>query len=227
MLNAENDAEQQQQQRADQFNLDETPPPLPPRSHSLCLPLAGSAGGVLTLKVGETHNKPLPTIPTSESYNEGLIDTNNHSAQSQLAPQFNSKDALNNFINNEKSAEHMSDRPLPPLPSSNQQQQQHYDGQDRMLDSESDSDESEIYENDSENDNELKNIDNENENNDKNVNDDVKRLTQHLDNGMDNVANALEQHKNEPNANSISKTFSANENEEANKWNGTDTISKR
>ncbi|XP_014088351.2 tyrosine-protein phosphatase non-receptor type 61F isoform X1 [Bactrocera oleae] len=121
----------------------DVPPPLPPRTHSLTLPMACcSPAGSLTLNL---HGKPLPKIPASESFNEelyALTDNANHT----------SKDALNNFINNEKTEDSLSNRPLPPLP---QQPQFTQASLDRVYESESD--ENECYENDeSEDDNDEK-----------------------------------------------------------------------
>ncbi|XP_065080738.1 tyrosine-protein phosphatase non-receptor type 61F isoform X1 [Ochlerotatus camptorhynchus] len=76
------------QATSDQEN-DDTPPPLPPpRSHSLMI-----------------AQKPLPTIPNSESVHEDLITCNE-------------RDMVNNLVNLEKSKQYeiSKDRPLPPLP---------------------------------------------------------------------------------------------------------------
>ncbi|XP_017478921.1 PREDICTED: tyrosine-protein phosphatase non-receptor type 61F isoform X3 [Rhagoletis zephyria] len=112
----------------------DVPPPLPPRTHSLALPMAGcSAAGALTLNL---HGKPLPKIPASASFNDELYAMTDNA-------QHASKDALNNFINNEKTAENMSNRPLPPLPPQPQRSQSSLE---RVH--ESDSDENEFYEDD-------------------------------------------------------------------------------
>ncbi|XP_037933766.1 tyrosine-protein phosphatase non-receptor type 61F isoform X2 [Teleopsis dalmanni] len=122
-------------QRCEPFNLDETPPPLPPPRSLSLLPLAGTAGGMLTLNLCGTQTKPLPKIPTSESFNDDLYAPDNN--------QHKNKDALNNFINNEKTIDNMSNRPLPPLPPSQKNQ--------NSLDciNDSDSDENDLYEDDS------------------------------------------------------------------------------
>lgn len=103
--------------------LDETPPPLPRRTHSLPIGNGGSA---------IVNSKPLPTIPSSESCIEGFAD-------------FKNKDATNKFIiseknsheSNNKSADKqqttttttqtptsvsnaMEHRPLPPIPKQQQ-----------------------------------------------------------------------------------------------------------
>uniref|UniRef100_A0A1B0AVR3 protein-tyrosine-phosphatase n=1 Tax=Glossina palpalis gambiensis TaxID=67801 RepID=A0A1B0AVR3_9MUSC len=93
--------------RQDQCNLDEIPPPLPPRTHSL-LPI-NDAEGSFDLRA-LTHSKPLPKIPASVSFNDDLYASENNVK----------KDALNNFINNERNTESMSNRPLPPLPKHHQ-----------------------------------------------------------------------------------------------------------
>lgn len=128
-------------QQNDEYNLDETPPPLPPRTHSL-LPMAGSgADGSLRLNLmgNNSQNKPLPKIPASVSFNDDLYAPDNDKTN---------KDALNNFINSERNtdATNMTHRPLPPLPRENSLDRVH----------ESDSDENEYDEDDSndENDNE-------------------------------------------------------------------------
>lgn len=106
-------------QQHDEYSLDETPPPLPPRTHSLLpmvgthslLPMAGSgADGSLRLNLigSGSQGKPLPKIPASVSFNDDLYAPDNDKTN---------KDALNNFINNERSADtSMTHRPLPPLP---------------------------------------------------------------------------------------------------------------
>ncbi|XP_058987548.1 tyrosine-protein phosphatase non-receptor type 61F isoform X1 [Musca domestica] len=128
-------------QQNDEYNLDETPPPLPPRTHSL-LPMAGSgADGSLRLNLmgNNSQNKPLPKIPASVSFNDDLYAPDNDKTN---------KDALNNFINSERNtdATNMTHRPLPPLPRENSLDRVH----------ESDSDENEYDEDDrnDENDNE-------------------------------------------------------------------------
>lgn len=99
------------------------------------------------------HGKPLPKIPASESFNEelySLTDNANHK----------SKDALNNFINNEKTADSMSNRPLPPLP---QQPQIIQALLDRVHESESD--ENECYEHDESEDENDEKIEEQNDDN--------------------------------------------------------------
>ncbi|XP_017844189.1 tyrosine-protein phosphatase non-receptor type 61F isoform X2 [Drosophila busckii] len=88
---------------------DEQPPPLPPRSDSLNLPLAPSAGGVLSLDVRAAH-------------------ANGESIE------LSSKDALNNIIikpheiiNAEVADSLLNNRPLPPLPSLAQHSEQDSD----------------------------------------------------------------------------------------------------
>ncbi|XP_065362485.1 tyrosine-protein phosphatase non-receptor type 61F isoform X2 [Calliphora vicina] len=122
-------------QHHEQYIIDETPPPLPPRTHSL-LPLAGSgADGILRLNLASgSQGKPLPKIPASVSFNDDLYAPDNDNTN---------KDALNNFINNERSSENntsMTNRPLPPLPTQN----------NVLLNRvhESDSDDNEYFEND-------------------------------------------------------------------------------
>ncbi|XP_037813496.1 tyrosine-protein phosphatase non-receptor type 61F isoform X1 [Lucilia sericata] len=121
-------------QHHEQYIIDETPPPLPPRTHSL-LPLAGSgADGILRLNLAGSQGKPLPKIPASVSFNDDLYAPDNDNTN---------KDALNNFINNERSSESntsMTNRPLPPLPT------QQNNSLNRVH--ESDSDENEYFEND-------------------------------------------------------------------------------
>lgn len=78
-------------QEQDSADNDDTPPPLPPpRTQSLAV-----------------NQKPLPTIPTSESVHEEFI-----------AGKPVSRDELNNRLNLEKSKQYeiSKDRPLPPLP---------------------------------------------------------------------------------------------------------------
>lgn len=113
------------------LDLEESPPPLPPRTYSL--QLTPSVGGVV-------NNKPLPTIPNSESFNEDIT-----------ASEYKNQDAINNFINNEKNStdssinrdssipSSMTNRPLPPIPMQNSLDKVH----------ESDSDENEFYDDDS------------------------------------------------------------------------------
>lgn len=136
-------------QQDDAYNLDETPPPLPPRTHSL-LPLAGSgADGTLRLNLVGTnsHGKPLPKIPASVSFNDDLYAPDNDKTN---------KDAMNNFINNEKISEtNMTHRPLPPLPTQNSLDRVH----------ESDSDEKEYFDDDSDED-----VDEDDEENDVEIN---------------------------------------------------------
>ncbi|GBP06495.1 hypothetical protein EVAR_73637_1, partial [Eumeta japonica] len=120
-------------QLQEQYIIDETPPPLPPRTHSL-LPLAGSGtDGILRLNLAGSQGKPLPKIPASASFNDDLYAPDNDNTN---------KDALNNFINNERSSENntnMTNRPLPPLPTKNNLLNRVH---------ESDSDENEYFEND-------------------------------------------------------------------------------
>lgn len=108
----------------------DVPPPLPPRTHSLTLPMPGCS-------------------PTS-SLTLNLHDNANHK----------SKDALNNFINNEKTADSMSNRPLPPLP---QQPQIIQALLDRVHESESD--ENECYEHDESEDENDEKIEEQNDDN--------------------------------------------------------------
>lgn len=94
-------------QQNDEYNLDETPPPLPPRTHSL-LPMAGSgADGSVRLNLGSgginSHGKPLPKIPASVSFNDDLYAPDNDKTN---------KDALNNVINNEKNSDTAKPSPL-------------------------------------------------------------------------------------------------------------------
>lgn len=135
-------------QHHEQYIIDETPPPLPPRTHSL-LPLAGSgADGILRLNLVGSQGKPLPKIPASVSFNDDLYAPDNDNTN---------KDALNNFIKNERISENntsMTNRPLPPLPTQNNSLNRVH---------ESDSDENEYFEND---DSEEDDIDDNDENND-------------------------------------------------------------
>ncbi|KAM7357526.1 protein tyrosine phosphatase 61F isoform 2-T2 [Cochliomyia hominivorax] len=120
-------------QHREQYIIDETPPPLPPRTHSL-LPMAGSGtDGILRLNLAGSQSKPLPKIPASVSFNDDLYAPDNDNTN---------KDALNNFINNERSSENntnMTNRPLPPLPTQNNSLNRVH---------ESDSDDNEYFEND-------------------------------------------------------------------------------
>ncbi|XP_067643216.1 tyrosine-protein phosphatase non-receptor type 61F isoform X2 [Eurosta solidaginis] len=131
-------------------NSNEMPPPLPPRTHSLTLPMAGcSATGSLTLNL---HGKPLPKIPASESFNDDLYAMSDNTKHNNVNSG-SAKDALNNFLNNEKAtADSMSNRPLPPIP---QQAQRSQNSLERVH--ESDSDENEYYDSDvrSDDDNEM------------------------------------------------------------------------
>lgn len=129
-------------QHREQYIIDETPPPLPPRTHSL-LPMAGSgADGILRLNLAGSQTKPLPKIPASVSFNDDLYAPDNDNTN---------KDALNNFINNERSSEmmqqqqttNMTNRPLPPLPTQNNSLNRVH---------ESDSDDNEYFENDDDDD---------------------------------------------------------------------------
>lgn len=55
----------------------------------------------------------MPNIPTSESFNDDLYAITDNAKH-------NSKDALNNLINIEKTANSITNRPLPPLPQQTQ-----------------------------------------------------------------------------------------------------------
>ncbi|XP_055840895.1 tyrosine-protein phosphatase non-receptor type 61F isoform X2 [Episyrphus balteatus] len=119
--------------------LDETPPPLPRRTHSLPI---GNGGAAIV------NSKPLPTIPSSESCIEGFAD-------------FKNKDAINNFINSEKNSLESSTnadkaapttntidhRPLPPIPKQQQKSPDDCESQ-----SDDDNDISEINDDDSDDD---------------------------------------------------------------------------
>ncbi|XP_017136645.1 tyrosine-protein phosphatase non-receptor type 61F isoform X1 [Drosophila miranda] len=108
---------------------DELPPPLPPRTHSLNLPLAPNAGGVLSLN-----------MRAAQSNGEEVAAENIGDKPSVLS----SKDALNNFINqheiiNAEVADSL--RPLPPLPSRPLRSLQESDSdEDYDLDEEDDDD---------------------------------------------------------------------------------------
>uniref|UniRef100_A0A1I8NLY3 protein-tyrosine-phosphatase n=1 Tax=Stomoxys calcitrans TaxID=35570 RepID=A0A1I8NLY3_STOCA len=120
-------------QQNDECSLDETPPPLPPRTHSL-LPMAGSgADGSLRLNLAgnNSQGKPLPKIPASVSFNELYAPDNDK----------NNKDALNNFINKERNPDtNITHRPLPPLPTQNSLDRVHESDSDENNDSDEDSD---------------------------------------------------------------------------------------
>ncbi|XP_053955521.1 tyrosine-protein phosphatase non-receptor type 61F isoform X2 [Anastrepha ludens] len=103
----------------------EMPPPLPPRTHSLPLPMAGcSTAGVLSFS---QLGKPLPKIPASASFSDELYGMT-------ASPEHSSK---------EKTAESMLNRPLPPIP---QQAQGSQNPLERVH--ESDSDDNDLYEDD-------------------------------------------------------------------------------
>lgn len=131
----------------EKYIIDETPPPLPPRTHSL-LPMAGSgADGTLRLNLAGSHGKPLPKIPASVSFNDDLYAPDNDNTN---------KDALNNFINNEKNSENntsMTNRPLPPLPTQNNSLNRVH---------ESESDENEYFENDDSDEDDIEDVDEDN-----------------------------------------------------------------
>ncbi|XP_030385445.1 tyrosine-protein phosphatase non-receptor type 61F isoform X2 [Scaptodrosophila lebanonensis] len=102
---------------------DEMPPPLPPRTDSLNLPLAPSAGGVLSLNMRAAQaDKSL--------LSNGEVDDN---IGDKASPTLISKDGLNNIINrheivNAEAIDSLStDRPLPPLPPG---QKSHVQGSD-------------------------------------------------------------------------------------------------
>ncbi|XP_020712605.1 tyrosine-protein phosphatase non-receptor type 61F isoform X2 [Ceratitis capitata] len=101
---------QHEYDQAGVISENDVPPPLPPRIHSLTLPIAGCAFNAQTLHL---HGKPLPNIPTSESFNDDLYAITDNAKH-------NSKDALNNLINIEKTANSITNRPLPPLPQQTQ-----------------------------------------------------------------------------------------------------------
>lgn len=89
--------------------IEETPPPLPP-------PRTDSLHGILP------NNKPLPSIPNSESLHEDFITT------TATTTNYNNKEIIKNLVNIEKSREintigggcssniNNINRPLPPLP---------------------------------------------------------------------------------------------------------------
>lgn len=109
------------QATSDQEN-DDTPPPLPPpRSHSLMI-----------------AQKPLPTIPNSESVHEDLITCNE-------------RDMVNNMVNLEKSKQYeiSKDRPLPPLPKESSLDKVHEANSSADSGASSSEDEDLIEENDS------------------------------------------------------------------------------
>lgn len=109
------------QATSDQEN-DDTPPPLPPpRSHSLMI-----------------AQKPLPTIPNSESVHEDLITCNE-------------RDMVNNLVNLEKSKQYeiSKDRPLPPLPKESSLDKVHEANSSADSGASSSEDEDLIEENDS------------------------------------------------------------------------------
>ncbi|XP_034481439.1 tyrosine-protein phosphatase non-receptor type 61F isoform X2 [Drosophila innubila] len=125
----------------DPHTQDEQPPPLPPRSHSLNLPLAPITGGVLSLDMRAAQ-------ANGENIGEGdaFIDK----------PALSSKDALNNIIinhheiiNAEVADSLLNNRPLPPLPTLPQHSEQESDSDDDDEDYEDndDDDEDEEYEN--------------------------------------------------------------------------------
>lgn len=155
---------------------DEQPPPLPPRSHSLNLPLAPITGGVLSLDMRAAQ-------ANGENIGEGDAFSDK--------PALSSKDALNNIIinqheiiNAEVADSLLNNRPLPPLPTLPQHSEQ-----------ESDSDEDEDYDdNDDDEDEEYENI---NEHKLEQPNGNLTLLQPHEDdvNANSEKPTAVEQHK--------------------------------
>lgn len=123
---------------ADAHAPEEQPPPLPPRSHSLNLPLAPNTGGVLSLDMRAAH-----------ANGDNIADADVISDKSGL----NSKDALNNIIINQREiinaevADSLdNNRPLPPLPKLPQTSELDSDSEDDYDDNDDDDDEEEEYE---------------------------------------------------------------------------------
>ncbi|XP_034104414.1 tyrosine-protein phosphatase non-receptor type 61F isoform X2 [Drosophila nasuta] len=107
---------------------DEQPPPLPPRSHSLNLPLAPNTGGVLSLDMRAAH-----------ANGDGIVGESDIilSGGGGEKPTLSSKDALNNIIinqheivNAEVADSLLNNRPLPPLPTLPQHSEQESDSDD-------------------------------------------------------------------------------------------------
>lgn len=125
---------------ADAHAQEEQPPPLPPRSHSLNLPLAPNTGGVLSLDMRAAH-----------ANGDNIADGDVISDKSSLK----SKDALNNIIinqheiiNAEVADSLVNNRPLPPLPTLPQTSELDSDSDEDYddNDNEDDDDEEEEYE---------------------------------------------------------------------------------
>lgn len=111
---------------------------MPPRSHSLNLPLAPNTGGVLSLDMRAAH-----------ANGDNIADGDVISDKSGL----NSKDALNNIIINQHEiinaevADSLdNNRPLPPLPKLPQTSELDSDSEDDYDDNDDDDDEEEEYE---------------------------------------------------------------------------------
>ncbi|XP_030572774.1 tyrosine-protein phosphatase non-receptor type 61F isoform X1 [Drosophila novamexicana] len=157
----------------DSHGQEEQPPPLPPRSHSLNLPLAPITGGVLSL---DMH--------AAQANGDNMGDGDGISDKQTLS----SKDALNNIIinqpeivNAEVADSLLNNRPLPPLPTLPQHSEQ-----------ESDSDDNEEYDvNEDDEDEEYENI------NEQQANGDVILLQPHEDdvNANSEKPTAVDQHK--------------------------------
>ncbi|KAH8398778.1 hypothetical protein KR222_003133, partial [Zaprionus bogoriensis] len=115
---------------------EEQPPPLPPRSHSLNLPLAPNTGGVLSLDMRAAH-------ANGDNLGDGdsLISDK---------PTLSSKDALNNIIinqheiiNAEVADSLVNNRPLPPLPTLPQHSELYSDSEDDYDDNDEDDEDDE------------------------------------------------------------------------------------
>ncbi|XP_017861980.1 PREDICTED: tyrosine-protein phosphatase non-receptor type 61F isoform X1 [Drosophila arizonae] len=160
---------------------DEQPPPLPPRSHSLNLPLAPNTGGVLSLDMRAAQaNGDNVTIGDDN----GLMTTDKQT--------LSSKDALNNIItsqpeiiNAEVADSLLNNRPLPPLPKLPKHSE---------LESDSDDDDEAYDDNEDDEDEEYENI---NEHKAEPANGDVTNLKPHEDdvNANSEKPTAIDQHK--------------------------------
>lgn len=163
----------------DPHTQDEQPPPLPPRSHSLNLPLAPNTGGVLSLDMRAAQ-------ANGENIGEG-------EAFSDKTAALSSKDALNNIIinqheiiNAEVADSLLNNRPLPPLPTLPQHTEQ---------ESDSDDDDDEDYDDNDDDDEEYENI---NDHKLEQANGDVTLLQPHKDDvnaNSEKPTAAVEQHK--------------------------------